>query len=145
MKITTGLVTIPVERDGTDVGSIAFNPNDFNFADKFYKLYDNFKGLYNDFEIKASNVEKNTEVDEYGVPLNTIDTIQISKDLCHQMYCQINDVFGENTSDIVFGGAYNPDLIEVFFNEIAPFVENAREEKTAKYLNREQKRAAGLK
>lgn len=145
LEINTGVVRIPIRRDGEDVGSIAFNPNDLAFANKFYSLYQAFKTEYKNFEKKSKKIEDNKELDEYGVPVAMGDAIKISSELCDNMYKQIDNVFGDDTSDKVFGGCKNPEVIHTFFEGVSPYFAEARENKVSKYMNREQKRAAGLK
>lgn len=39
ISINTGLIRLEVERDGEQVGAIAFNPNDVGFVERYYQLY----------------------------------------------------------------------------------------------------------
>jgi hypothetical protein len=46
---------------------------------------------------------------------------------------EVDAVFGDGTSQMVFGGAYTLDVFEQFFNGIIPYVEKARANKVKKY------------
>ncbi|ADY54713.1 hypothetical protein Sgly_0347 [Syntrophobotulus glycolicus DSM 8271] len=143
MKLTTGRIEIPIERDGENVGSLAFNPNDMAFVDRFYGLIGDFEAKEKEYQEKALALEENTETDSYGIPKNMKERLALLKDICGFLRGRIDYVFGDGVSQKVFGDANTLDMFEQFFDGIAPFIQQARVGKVEKYTgNRAQRRAA---
>jgi len=144
LKINTGNIILPIERDGKNVGEISFNPSDAFFIDKLYALYEKMDTKQKEYQKKATKLECK-DLDEYGIPKNMRSQIELYNEACEYMCGEIDGLFGENTCKKVFGGTTNFELFEQFLNGIAEYVQPIRKERMSKYLNREQKRAAGLK
>ncbi|MDD4390588.1 MAG: hypothetical protein PHW03_07280 [Eubacteriales bacterium] len=135
-------IKIPVERDGEKVGVIQFDPQDVNFIERFYDLIEKLEAKETEILEKEKELDADDSVDAYGIPKNMRARIALVKDLCTFMKAQVDDVFGEGTSDIAFGGANNPAMFEQFFDEITPLIQTARTEKMEAYMNRAQRRAS---
>jgi len=116
ISISTGKVTIPVERDGEKVGSISFNPHDAVFAEKYQRL------------IQAIG-EKQKEIKE----MDSIGPDEFVK-VCDFIKEQIDTVFGVGTSQVLFGDACSLEMFNGFFKGIAPIFTAARTEKVKKYM-----------
>lgn len=140
MEIRTG-VTIPIERSGAHVGDLRFDPDDVAFAERVYDLIASLGQLEKGYEAKATELEANTEEDEYGLPKNAKERLKFLRGVCEDMHGKIDAVFGDGTSAMVFGGSLSTNAIRQFLYEITPYMEEARSDKTDKYLNREQRRA----
>lgn len=136
MKLTTGRIGIPIERDGEDVGSLTFNPNDLAFVDRYYGLISEFEVKEKEYQERAKALEQNKEVDSYGIPKNMKEGLALLKEICEFMRGRIDYVFGEGTSQLVFGEAYTLDIFEQFFNGITPFIQQARTGKVEKYTGK---------
>lgn len=140
MEIKLG-VSIPIERDGEHVGEIHFDPDDVVFAERVYDLLDKLRQTEKDYETKSTALEAEKEEDEYGIPKNARERLKFLREVCEDLNCKIDDVFGEGASAMVFGGALSLDAIVQFLEEITPYMEKSRAGKVDKYLNREQRRA----
>jgi hypothetical protein len=133
MKLNTGLVRIPIERDGENVGELKFNPKDAGFAERFYSLISEFEEKEKEYREKAALLDADEEIDSFGVPKNAREGVALLKDICEYMREKIDYVFGESTSQLVFGDYNNPDMFEQFFEGVTPYIQQARTEKVAKY------------
>lgn len=133
IKINTGIIEIPIERDGENVGSIRFNPSDVGFADRFYRIIADFEQKEKEYRLKADNIDANKETDSYGIPKSAGEGLALLKEFCDYMKTQIDYVFGEGTSQIVFGDAMVITMFEDFINGVIPFIQNARTDKIEKY------------
>lgn len=144
LNITTG-VSIPVNRDGKEVGVIHFNPNDVAFSERVYDLIGELDAADKEYTQKAADLEKDTELDAYGLPRNQRERLSLLRGVCETMHAKIDEVFGEGTSEMVFGGALDLDAIWQFFDGIAPEMGEAQQERIKKYTqrngNRTQRRA----
>lgn len=144
LKINTGNIILPIERDGENVGEISFNPSDALFIEKLYALYEKMDTKEKEYQKKAAELECN-DLDEYGIPKNMRQQIELYNDACDYMRKEIDELFGESTCKKVFGENSSFELFEQFLNGIAEYVQPIRKERMSKYLNREQRRVAGLK
>jgi DNA-binding XRE family transcriptional regulator len=131
IRIDTGVKRILVNDDPNRV--ITFNPKDIVFAEKFYNLIKKFEDRQSEFEGKATELDAQDEKDEFGLPLNTKERLELLKEICQFMRAQIDDVFGEGTSQAAFGDAISLDMFGQFFDGISPFIKHARSEKVQIY------------
>ncbi len=136
MKLTTGRIEIPIERDGEDVGGLAFNPNDLAFVERYYGLISEFEAKEKEYQQKAEALEQNKEFDSYGIPKNMKEGLALLKDICQFMRSRIDYVFGEGTSQLVFGEANTLDMFEQFFEGVTPHIQKARTGKVEKYTGK---------
>lgn len=143
MKINSGIVTIDVERDGQAAGSFSFNPENTSFRERVYKLFEDFREKEKELKERELALQINDAKDEYGMPLNLKDAIELEKETFQWTAHAIDDVFGAGTSRIAFGDEINIFMLYQFMDEIAPYMEDAGGAKIERYVaNREQRRAA---
>lgn len=144
LNITTG-VTIPVTRDGQETGAIHFNPNDVAFAEKVYDLIGALEAAEQEYTRRANELEADKTEGPYGLPANQRQRLALLREVCETMHARIDDVFGEGTAQICFGGALDLDAIWDFFDGIAPELDAAQQERIKRYTqrrgNRQQRRA----
>lgn len=140
LNITTG-VSIPVNRDGKEVGVLHFNPNDVAFSEKVYDLIGELDTADREYHQKAIALEADTALDDYGLPKNQRERLALLRNICETMHAKINEVFGDGTSELVFGGALDLDAIWQFFDGIAPEMGEAQQERIKKYTQRNGNRA----
>jgi hypothetical protein len=135
LKIGSGIERITINDDPDRV--IEFDPSEVGFVERFYKVYHEFEEKQAEFEkrSKALDAEKDN-VDENGVPVNIGEGIALMKDVCSYMRDRIDYVFGQGTSQVVFGDALSMERIGEFFEGMTPFVQANRSEKMAKYLTK---------
>lgn len=131
IRIDSGIKRITINDDPSRV--IEFNPDDVIFVERFYNLLSDFKSAEKDFVERAKQLDAETEKDEFGVPVNAAERIQLMKDLCDWCKEKIDQLFGEGTSRTVFGNANNIDMFIQFFEGITPFLESSRSDKLKKY------------
>lgn len=134
IKIDLGVKRIAINNDEKRV--IEFNPQDIVFVERFYQLIKTFEAQEAEFQMRAKELEADTEKDEFGIPTNTPETLQLVSDLCDFLKEQIDLVFGSGASQTVFGDAKTMNMFEQFFSGITPFIQEARTEKVKKYVKK---------
>lgn len=128
-----GVVRLAINDDPERV--ITFVPDDILFAERFYKLLDALKEKEVEYKERVKKLGENDAVDEYGIPEAAPAGIALLHEVCDFMRDEIDGVFGEGTSEKVFGEYRSLDMIEQFFKGITPYIQKARQKKTQKYTN----------
>jgi uncharacterized Zn ribbon protein len=131
LRIDTGAIRLAINGDENRI--IEFNPEDIVFVERFYSLIKEFESKEVEFREKAEELAGNSELDEYGIPVNTGDNIKLVKDLCTYLMTKIDYVFGQGTSAKVFENNQTLNMFEQFFTGITPYVQKARGQKLEKY------------
>jgi hypothetical protein len=131
LKINTGIKRIMINDDPDNI--ITFNPSDVAFAERFYSLISEFEGKLAEFKARSEAIDANTEVDINDIPVNLQDRLDLMRDACIYIRERIDHLFGDGTSQKVFGDVLNLDCFTQFFEGITPFIQTARSEKLAKY------------
>lgn len=119
MKLTSGKVTVPIERDGVMTGEISFDPQDVGFAESFYEM---LAGL----ESREKQYRELSEKDTAGRIAHLGET-------CRWLGEQTERIFGEGSRKVAFGENLSPELFRQFFQGVEPFIKQARGKRTAKY------------
>lgn len=140
LNITTG-VSIPVTRDDKEVGVLHFNPNDVAFSEKVYDLIGELDAADREYNQKATALEADKTLDDYGLPKNQRERLALLRNICETMHTKIDEVFGDGTAELLFGGALDLDAIWQFFDGIAPEMGEAQQERIKKYTQRNGNRA----
>lgn len=141
LNINTGEIKLTINDDPSR--EIAFNPNDLGFVERFYDLISEFETKSDDYQSKAELLENDTELDQYGIVKNMKQRLALMQEICIYLRNKVDDVFGQATSNNVFGSINTLDMFAEFFDGIIPFIQKARTEKISKYTgNREQRRAS---
>lgn len=135
LQINTGEKRIPVIRDGVSAGEIVFNPSDVLFAEKFYALIGEFETKMNEYKARAEALDKIKETGEHNIPVNTEERMAVLHEACEYVRERIDNLFGENASQVAFGNALSMDTFQQFFEGITPFIKTARADKVAKYTS----------
>jgi hypothetical protein len=130
LRIETGAKRLLIN-DGP--GFIEFNPADIGFAERFYQLIRDFEGKQAEYEARALELDNQQEKDAEGIPLNVDARFAFLRECCEYVRERIDHVFGAGTSQTVFGDTLNLDMFGQFFVGITPYIQQARQEKTAKY------------
>ena len=131
IRIDTGLKKILIN-DGPEF--IEFNPNDVNFAERFYSLINDFEMKLEEYKARSKIIEENKILDANGIPSNLNDLIALTRDACEFIRGKIDHIFGSGTSQKVFGNALNLDMFAQFFSGLTPFIQATRAEKLKKYM-----------
>ncbi|MEG1687759.1 MAG: hypothetical protein RR276_07740 [Angelakisella sp.] len=119
MKLTSGTITVPVERDGQPVGELCFDPGDVAFAERFYRMT---QGLTQ--REQQLRQQQDTPLGERLTQLT--ETV-------HWLRAQLDEIFGEGSSVMLFGEQCSLTLFQQFFEGIEPVIRRARDKKTARY------------
>jgi len=144
LQINTGVIKIPITRDDEAVGDFIFNPNDSVTRERFFLLFKNLDEKkieleHKDQEIRRDKTLSKTEMIE---KLNHLDI-----ESANMIREQIDLLFGENTSQKVFGdyrvlrvpkGVRTP--FEQFIYSVLPYFNAATKSKIEKYTNKRPKR-----
>ncbi len=136
IRIVSGIKRIAIRDENDEViGEISFNPSDVNFAERFYGIFHEFQSKNGEYERKAKEFDAaNKLVDENGIPKHFVDGIAFMREVCEFVYAKIDELFGVGTSEKVFRGAMDIELIGQFFDGITPFIQKARADKINKYV-----------
>lgn len=137
ININSGEIRLTINDDENRV--IAFNPNDLEFVDRLYNLIADFEKKEKEYKLKEKEIDKNTEVDSYNIPINFKEKLELVKETCSYMREKIDFVFGEGTSQKVFGNTNTLDMFEQFFDGITPYIEKVRIQKVSKYMKNNKK------
>lgn len=129
LVIDTGVKRLTINGDKDNV--LEFNPSDTIFVEKFSLLVKEFDVQINKYSDEADRLEENPDGIE-EVELFDLK-VQLLKESCHYLRSQIDTVFGEGTSQKVFGDSLSLDALAQFFEGISIFVGNERKQKMAKY------------
>ncbi len=137
ININTGEIRLTVNGDENRV--ISFNPNDLQFIDNLYNLLADFENKEKEYKQRDTEIDKNTELNSYGVPIKLKDKIELTKEICNHMREKIDIVFGEDTSQKAFGNTNTLDMFEQFFEGVTPYIEKVRSTKINEYTKNNKK------
>lgn len=136
IKVDAGEVRILINDDPNRV--VSFNPLDILFAEKFYRLIEVFDEKHEEYQKRIAELEAEEGTDKFGLPENMPQTFELMKEMCDFVHEEIDKLFGEGTSDIVFQGARNFDMIEQFLDGLIPYIEKARADRVSRYIKPEK-------
>ena len=130
ISIDTGLIRIMINGGPA---YIEFNPHDVLFAEKFYALMKDFSLKQIEYRRRSEEIDNNKSVDVNGVPSNYEDGLKLVHEMNDFTRKGIDTLFGEGTSDKVFGKSFVLEAYAQFFEGILPYVQQARTDKIAQY------------
>lgn len=132
INITTGEKIVPIIRDGNVVGELSFNPTDVLFAERFYALLGDMQKNLKEYKAQGEALKKAAK-DEDGMPVNMQEHITLQRELCDYLREKVDKVFGDGSSQKVFGDNRNLEIYKQFFDGMMPFFQQARAERVAMY------------
>lgn len=138
ISINTGEIRLTINDDEKRV--IAFNPNDLEFVNNLYELLSDLEKKEKEYKNREAELDKNTGVNSYGIPINLKEKLELLKETCGYMREKIDTVFGVGTSQTVFGNANTLNMFEQFFEGITPYIEKVRSTKINKYTKNNKKK-----
>jgi len=133
LTIDTGVVRLCINGDPERV--IEFNPHDAEFAEKLYELEQEYLRKDDEFRKKATALDAAEETDKLGVPLNAAEKLAFQRELGDWVRERIDNLFGAETSQTVFGNVNSLAVFSQFFEGVSPYIESAREEKMNKHID----------
>lgn len=128
MDIRTNM-TIPVNRNGVHVGDLTFDPSNTAFVRKFYEMQAAFRASKDRYIEDARKIPKG----------DGLAFVALQERICKDVYHEIDGLFGDGTSAMVFGDAMSVDAIVQFLDAVADCVSAERAKKTAKYTRTKDK------
>jgi len=137
ININTGEIRLTINDDESRV--IVFNPNSLEFMDNLCELIADLENKEKEYKAREVELDKNKEVNSYGMPVNLKEKLELLKETCGYMREKIDTVFGEGTSQKVFGNANTLDMFEQFFEGVTPYIEKVRGAKINKYTKNNKK------
>jgi hypothetical protein len=87
-----------------------------------------------EYDTRIEELEKDEHYDTHGIPTNMKERLALMLEICLFMREQVDMVFGEGTSQKIFGDANTLVMFTQFFDGIAPYIKKNREDKMAKYI-----------
>lgn len=134
LQITTGEKRIPIVRDGVHVGELVFNPKDSIFAEKLYVLLSEFQEKLKSRMVRMKEIESIQGTDSNGVALNAVELTKLTTGTCVYIRSEIDKLFGNGTSQMVFGDSMVLESFQQFFSGVLPHIEKERKEKVDGYI-----------
>jgi hypothetical protein len=131
IRIDTGVKRVTIN-DGPEY--LEFNPSDIIFAEKFYRLINEFENKKVEYLARAEEIDKNTEKDSNGIAKNIPEGLALMHEICNFTEERIDSLFGEGSSKKLFGEALSLNMFEQFFTGITPFIQTVRANKIGKYI-----------
>jgi len=80
--------------------------------------------------------EDRVHLEAEQVPNNFTKTIALATEICNYLREQIDKVFGEDTSQMVFGDVQSLYMFAQFIDGITPYIQEVRVEKISPYLDK---------
>lgn len=122
LQIKTGLLSLKILDDnGEERGVFSFNPSDIKVARKVTDLLDSYKVKQDEFNEK----EKTCETPE--------ERIRLLDEIVDYFKTSIDEVWGENSSKVLFGDASTLQMFDDFFAGITPFYQKESKKRMSKY------------
>lgn len=112
---------------------ITFDPGDILFTERFYEVIHDMEQKKDEYDRKMVLLNKRGGVDALGMPENMREMIALMRELCVYLRGQIDRLFGDGTSQMVFGDNLSLEAIGNFFRGIRPVIDSARADKVDKY------------
>ena len=138
LNIDLGIKRLMINDDPEKV--LEFNPSDIVFAERFYRLIQVVQEKEIEFTAKAEAMEDVEGKDL--LPNNFLEQTALMREVCDFVKEEIDILFGEGTSQMLFGDAETLYMFETFFEGITPFMKHARDEKVRKYTKKPKKKAS---
>ena len=129
LRVNKGLIRLEVNDDGEH---IEFSP-DVLFMERFQNFYDELRVKEIEFMEREAQINQNKDLDENGIPINSRDRINLTKEFCEWSREKIDGLFGNETCRKVFGNVLMPELIAEFLEQVVPYITKTRSSVVSKY------------
>lgn len=143
LRIDSGAVKLTINDDPNRV--IEFNPVDAAFAERTLNLYYAFVEKQKEIDEKADLFQKSDEPDENGIPQNALEQARYMREVGDYLREQVDLIFGEGTSQTVFGNSFTFDMFEQFLNGVTEHLTDGRKKIVDAELARRKGRTAKSK
>lgn len=136
LNIGNNKIRLAINNDENRI--IEFDPNDVRFINRYYSMIANFEIKQKEFMDKAAEIDKITTYNSFGMKVSDIEGSKLTLEMCEYMREQIDFVFGDGTSDTVFGDTIYPGMIDEFLSGIAEYISSSRNSKIEKYIGKNE-------
>lgn len=122
LQVRTGQVSLMILDDqGNERGIFTFNPTDVQSAKQVLNMQEELEMKQKEFEERVAKCETNDDKANL-----LVETVTYFRNL-------IDKVFGEGSSQLLFGDAKTFSMFEDFFAGIIPYYQKASKDRMAKY------------
>lgn len=144
IKIKSKNKTLDLENDNGDIiGKITFNPEDIGAYNELLAIGDIIAKISNKYdsieEIQDIPQGKLDSAEQYKDTQNTFSLIGNFTDYVVKQIDIISDklnkIFGKDTSELIFQGSHDLELLSDFIEAVIPYFKSAKKERTDKYLD----------
>lgn len=116
---------------------VEFNPTDVVFIERFYAVYQAFNVKQVEYLQRSGELDaQSSEVDADGIPVNMQAGLDFVKEICSFARDKVDYLFGEGTSQKVFGNVQSIEMIGQFLEGISPYIQQERQKKIRKYTRK---------
>lgn len=127
LKINVGSISLKILDDNNNErGIFTFNPNDIVTANKFFALMQEIDPKQEEFKQKELQIKDEDTKGKLDLVCEVIDYFE----------GKIDEIFGDGTSNLLFGNAKTLDMFSDFFNGIAPYYEKVSKQRMDKYTKK---------
>lgn len=130
LHIKSKSITLEIIKDDESVGLFKFNPSDIGEAQRYSQVVSEMETKKVEYLLKAKEIDAENDVQK---------TIDFLADFVKYLQSGVNKIYGEGTSDLVFGDSLDIDMYFQFMDGLAPYYKKASIERTAKYKNKGKK------
>lgn len=121
LKISTGEMSLEIERNGEITGIFRFNPRDVAQAKRLFETQAQISEIDEDF------IHRDKEA---KTPL---EKTQILEEYCKHQMDKIDYIFGAGSSEVLFGETKSRIAFQSFYDGIIPYYAKASKEAMKKY------------
>lgn len=127
LKINVGSISLKVVDDNNNErGVFTFNPNDIVTANKFFSLMQEIDTKQEEFTQKELQIKDEDTKGKLDLVCEVIDYFED----------KIDEIFGDGTSNLLFGNNKTIDMFNDFFDGIAPYYEKVSKQRMDKYTKK---------
>ena len=125
---------------------ISFNPTDVKWAELFQGMRQELLNKVDELQARSKELEaKAKEAGEDSLAETEKSGLALRTEVCVYMREKIDRLFGENTSQKVFGDLMSEYAITSFLEQVSPHIQIARAAKVAAYVPHPQAKKRGRK
>ncbi|MCL2354957.1 MAG: hypothetical protein FWC68_03665 [Oscillospiraceae bacterium] len=136
-----------LDEQGNKIGEVCFNPEDVGAYDAFLNILDKIVesqrkvkdiGEIEDFtDEEIENLKGTEDLEGLEDTFSKMKAIfQITVDLVDEINKDIDSIFGEGITELFLQGSKDIELLMPLLDGVMPIFQEAREQKTDKYLNK---------
>lgn len=122
LQIHTGQIRLEIVDDsGESRGIFKFNPDDTAVAKRIFSLSQTVDEKMAEYEAKAKDAKDNQT------------NVELLDETISYFRGVIDEIYGDGTSELLFGNAHSLSMFEDFFLGIMPYYKKASEQRVKKY------------